>query len=285
MPRIESRKLQSPALRFAHLRFAHVLAVDVADARRDSARARPAGSAPPQRRVAGVEQQMHGRLGVRHEGVDVALRLDDRAHVVMIAELQPLVGEALGELGHLRAEAGPVALGQPRALGQRLRRGRRGSCSSVSATMTTSAPGALGHRDMRLRRLELLARRALEQFGRIPAADEDQAELGELGLQRGAVVRHLVALLHALDAGLPGLGEAGLERRVAADLLQIVVGPADRVGADANASSQSPTRWSVQRVLVVARARRRPPPARRPPAPRRPTRSRRRRSSRSDRCR
>jgi hypothetical protein len=63
---------------------------------------------------------MHRGLGVGHERVDVAFRLDDRAHVMMIAELQPLVGEPLSEFGQLGAVSGPVVFVQTRALRQRL---------------------------------------------------------------------------------------------------------------------------------------------------------------------
>ena len=161
---------------------------------------------------------MHGRLGRRHEGVDVGLGLHDRAHVVMIAELQTFVGDAAREFRHPRAERRPVAGGQLRALRQ-----RRGAIAvdGVGAFGGDHhvGPGAFRHRDMGLRALELLARRAAQQFRRIPAADENEAELGELGLERGAVVGQLVALLHALEAGLPGFGQAGFERRVAADFL------------------------------------------------------------------
>ena len=96
-------------------------------------------------------------------------------------------------------------------------------------------PSAFGHGDMGFRRLEFLARGALEQFGRIPAADEGQAKLGELILERRAIGGQLVPFLHADDAGLFSLSETGLKRRVAADVLKIVVAPADRIGADANA--------------------------------------------------
>jgi hypothetical protein len=94
---------------------------------------------------------------------------------------------------------------------------------------------ALCHGDVGFRGLEFVARRALEQFGRIPAADEGQAKLSKLVLERRAIGRQLVALLHADDACLFCLGEACLKRRVAADFLQVVIGPADRIGADANA--------------------------------------------------
>ena len=169
-----------------------------------------------------------------HECINVAFRLDDRAHVMMIAKLEALVGQSLGKLGHLGAIPEPVAFVQTRAFRQRLGAVAVDGVRSFGDDDDIGA-GALGHGDMRFRRLEFIPRRALEQFGRIPAADKGQAELGELVLQRCAIGRHLVAFLHADDARFFCLRETGLKRRVAADVLQVVVGPADRIRADANA--------------------------------------------------
>ena len=226
---------------------------------------------------------MHGGLGVGHERVDVAFRLDDRAHVMMVAKLEALVGQSLGELGHLGAVSGPVTFMQPRALGQRLRPVAVNGVRRLGHDNDVG-PCALGHGDMGFRRLELIARGTLEQFGRVPAANEGQAELGKLILERGAVAGQLVPLLHADDARFFCLGETCVQRRVAADFLQVVVGPADRVGADANAH------FSLRPAAASSPphsrdARRRPPSARRSPARRRPTRSRRRRSIPWDRFR
>ena len=226
---------------------------------------------------------MHRRPGVSHEGVDVALRLDDRSHVMMIAELEPLIGKSLGEFGHFRPVGRPVAFSHPRALGQRLRAVAVDGVRGLGDDDDIGAR-ALGHRDMRFRRLEFLARRPPEQFRRVPAADEGHAAGAEFRLQRRSVAGHLVPLLHADDARLLRFLEARFERRVAADLLQVVVGPADRIGADEDGH------LSLQPAAASARprrrgARRRPPSAPTLPAPQRPTRSRRRRSSRPDRCR
>ena len=218
-----------------------------------------------------------------HERVDVAFRLDDRTHVMMIAKLEPLVGQSLSELRHLGAISGPVTFVQTRALGEWL-------CAVAMDGVRCLGddddvcPGAFGHGDMRFRRLEFLARRALEQFNRIPAADEGQAKLGKLVLQRRSIARQLVALLHADHASLLGLSKASFERRVAADFLQVVVRPTDRIGADANAhlnlrpaAASAPPRSHD--------ARRRPPCAQRSQARPRPTKSRRLRSIPWDRCR
>ena len=141
---------------------------------------------------------------MRHKGVDVGFRLYDRAHVVVVAKLQAFIGDAACEFRHFRAKARPVLLRHMRALRERngpvaVNRVRRFRCNKdVRAS-------ALGHRDMRLGGLEFLARRAPQEFRRIPAADEDHAELRELRLQRRAVARHLVALFHAFEAGFPAL--------------------------------------------------------------------------------
>ena len=68
--------------------------------------------------------------------------------------------------------------------------------------------------------------------GRIPAADEVKPVRVEDRLQRLGPARELVAQLHPLEA--VGLGEALFERDVTAQLRHVVVGPTDRVGADAD---------------------------------------------------
>ena len=120
--------------------------MDVADALAIGARQRRRIGAAPAR-VAGVEQQPHRRPGVRHEGVDVALRLDDRAHVVMVAQRQASLGGALGEFAHPRAERSPFAAVQTWPLRQ-----RRGPvaldveriCRCLDVVAKTSAPLTIG---------------------------------------------------------------------------------------------------------------------------------------------
>ena len=98
---------------------------------------------------------------------------------------------------------------------------------------------------MRFGEVEFLARRALQQFDRMPAADAGEAIRRQRRFQRGGLTRKFVAELHALEARLLGLGEAGLERRLAADLL------ADRRSTSRSdwrldgSSFQSPTRWAA----------------------------------------
>ena len=285
MPRMESRKLQSSAFAWRIW-----LRARPCNGRgrcgRDSARASAAGSAPPQRRVAGVEQQMDRRSRVRHERVDVA----------------PPTGRSFPCGGDSRA-SGPRRRGARRTPsscapkpGQSAlpSRGRSDSGATrspwmaleLSAAMTIVAPAPFVIAMWPFAACEFVLGRALQQFGRIPAADERQAELARAW--PSARRRRWAACGPSPCPTTPasrGFGEAGLERRVAADLLQVVVGPADRVGAEADASFQSPRRWICQRVLVSARAGADLAPASRPPARRRPTRRRRRRSSRRGRCR
>ena len=70
------------------------------------------------------------------------------------------------------------------------------------------------------------------QLAAVPAGDQLQPVLAEHGLDRGRVVGELAALLDALEAGLGRLLQAGLERRLAAELRHVVVGPGDRVGPE-----------------------------------------------------
>ena len=70
-------------------RRADVLGVDVADA--GHVFARELGRvAAAEAGVAGVEQELRRRAGVRHETVDLVRGLDDRAHVVVVDERQAL---------------------------------------------------------------------------------------------------------------------------------------------------------------------------------------------------
>src|SRR5438128_1349564 len=109
------------------------------------------------------------------------------------------------------------------------------------------------------------------------------AELAELRLQRRAVARHLMALLHADDARLARFRQAGFERRLAADVLQIVVGPANRIGADAyHLSPPGAEASALPRIPAAPPALASAPTL---PASRPPTTRRRRRSRAAGRCR
>ena len=105
----------------------------------------------------------------------------------------------------------------------------------VSATMTMSVPAPLVMAICDFAALNSSRAERLSNSAEYQPPTKAQAKLRELVLQRRAVARQLVALLHADDARLLRLGETGFQRRVAADFLQVVVAPADRIGADANA--------------------------------------------------
>ena len=68
----------------------------------------------------------------------------------------------------------------------------------------------------------------------IPARDHRQPVALHDRLQLGRLARELAAKLGAGIAGLLRLAEADLERRVAAEFRHVVIGPGDRVDANAN---------------------------------------------------
>lgn len=80
---------------------------------------------------------------------------------------------------------------------------------------------------------------ALQKLRRIPAGDAGHTEGRERSLQGLRLARKFVAQLHALEARLARLGQAGLERCLAANLLQIIVRPADGVRSDTDRHSSS----------------------------------------------
>ena len=51
--------------------------------------------------VAGVDEQADRRAGVGHQQIDLALGLDDRAHVVVIGHGHAALGHPFGQLGEL----------------------------------------------------------------------------------------------------------------------------------------------------------------------------------------
>ena len=201
--------------------------------------------------VAGVEQQGNRGAGGVHHRVDVVGAFDNGAHVVVIGDADAFGQGAVGDLRQPPSPFGPVAAAQTRPLRQRF------------GAVAMDGIGGLGEdqhvRAHRLQQIEMRPQRchlgvgvALQQFSRIPAGDAGHAERLQRRLQRGGLARKLVAELHADEADLPGLGEACFQRGVAADLLQVVVGPADRVGADANGHV-------LKTFLVIQVARRAPP--------------------------
>ena len=78
------------------------------------------------------------------------------------------------------------------------------------------------------------------------------------------LARELVAEFHALEPGLLRLGQAGFERRLAAEFAQVVVRPADGIGPDPDRHRLLPLSLSISLRPAAARA----PPhiARAPPS-------------------
>src|SRR3984893_15693077 len=74
-----------------------------------------------------------------------------------------------------------------------------------------------------------------EQLRRVPPRYACQSESVEGRRKLARVPRKFMPRLHALEADLTGLGEAGLQRRLCAQLPHIVVGPDDGIRAQTNA--------------------------------------------------
>src|SRR6202035_1928875 len=74
-----------------------------------------------------------------------------------------------------------------------------------------------------------------EQLRRVPPRYACQSESVEGRRKLARVPRKFMPKLHALEADLTGLGEAGLQRRLCAQLPHIVVGPDDGIRAQTNA--------------------------------------------------
>ena len=106
LPSTASRKLQSSRRALRHHVAAHVLGVDMADAGTIAAGERSRVGAAPGR-MAGVEQEMRGLAGGRHEGVDIGLALHDGAHVMMVDQPHALGERTLGDLGRCGGRTRP----------------------------------------------------------------------------------------------------------------------------------------------------------------------------------
>ena len=180
--------------------------------------------------VAGVEQEPGVRAGHRHEAVDVGGGLDDRAHVVVVAHLHALLGGEARQLLVAGGEALPLGVGHDRAV---VHRHLVVAVDGVGALAGVDVVAArrLGEVDPGLERALLGVDVVDEEVGRVPAGGEAQAVLGELGLQRGALVGHLVALLDAVEADPAAVAEAVLEAQVVAEGPVVVVRPGDGVGS------------------------------------------------------
>ena len=139
------------------------------------------GVGPAEVRMAGVEEQPRVRPGHRHEAVDVGRRLDDGAHVVMVAHLHALLGRVPGELLVALREALPLRVAHHRAVVHRhlvvAVHGVR-----AFAGVDVIAAGRPGEVDPGLERPLLGLDVVDEEVGRVPARGEAQAVLAELRL-------------------------------------------------------------------------------------------------------
>src|SRR5262249_25206799 len=82
-----------------------------------------------------------------------------------------------------------------------------------------------------------------------PAGDEVETVTGEDRGQLGGLPRELAAHLGAGKTGDARLAKAYLQRRVAAERWQVVVGPGDRIDAEAN-SHVCPRRFRAKNAAI-----------------------------------
>jgi hypothetical protein len=207
---------------------ADILAVDVDDASAVTPRHRHRVAGEHQ--VAGVEQQADIGVGAGHQSVDLGFWIHDRSHVVVKREVNPARAQVAGNF-EAAAEGRPVGVRKHRSRGQwRVR-------IAVSAAVAFGEDYHLAtHRgqevEMRGERRDFLGRAAAAKLRAVPAGDEIEPMPGEDGTQHGSVAWKLAAKLDAGESGQLRLGEAHLERDVAAQLRHVVVGPRDRIDAE-----------------------------------------------------
>ena len=181
--------------------------------------------------MTGVEEQPDLGAARLHQLIYLALDLDHRAHVVMESH-----GAALGlEPGRKLGELGAVALDRLGRQADSVVDGRADLALHGSRGLGIDDDRAAhGEEEVELApdALLLLLDRQLEEPAGEPARCQCEALLVQRLAHRAGLARELAALLHPGEAGLAGLGQAGLERDVAAELRQVVVGPADRRDAE-----------------------------------------------------
>src|SRR6266480_5923833 len=85
---------------------------------------------------------------------------------------------------------------------------------------------------------ELRARIPGEQLRRVPPRYARQPESAEGRRKLARVARKFMPELHALEADLAGLGEAGLKLRLCAQRAHVVVGPDDGIGRSEEHTSE-----------------------------------------------
>ena len=225
-------KAQPLSLDLAHDRGAHVLRVDVAHAGHVLSRERGRVGAREEG-VAGVEEELRRGAGLAHQSVDLGLALHDRAHVVVVDEVDPGMRAMGRERLDARREARPLGLRQHRALGERH---ALVAMHRVRGLAHHDHPRAHGVEEVEhgVDGCDLLVEAAGEKVQRVPAGNVGEAVRRERRPQRRRLLRELVALLDAVEADAGGVREAALERDVGAEAAVVVVRPGDGVGAEAD---------------------------------------------------
>src|SRR5262249_34132966 len=105
-----------------------------------------------------------------------------------------------------------------------------------------------------LQPLDLLLDRNLEQPAGEPAGNQLEAVPLQNGAEHHRIHRELAAGLGAAEAGEPALRQAGLQRRIAAELRQVVVRPGDWRDAEPDAARlrHAPTRCLSKAPFVLS---------------------------------
>ena len=192
--------------------------------------------------VAGVEQQEDlGRVGQRHQLVNIGRGLHVGTHMVVVGQL-----DAVGLEQVLAEGVQALGVGLPqrvarklRALGHRrldLALHRAGTLAvhhNLHAVVLQLAHVGLAALDFGCDGLGVvLARLQLGQKTGVPAGHAGKAVLVELGLECGAVFGEFVAQLEADVADLFAFAQRGFQRRFAAQGGHVVVEPGDGIDAD-----------------------------------------------------
>ncbi len=150
-----------------------------------------------------------------------------------------MIGHGHAAFGHVfrqRRQTGAILLervgGQPRAAADgRLPRGLHAAGRfGIDHDRRAQRPEC---RELPLHALLFPPDGTLQQAARKPAGDKLQPVRGEEGTKLGGIHRKLAAGFRSAEAGGAALLQAGFQRRVAAELRQVVVGPRNRRDAEA----------------------------------------------------
>ena len=162
-------------------------------------------------------------------------------------------GHPVGELADPLEIARPLGLAHHRPVGDRHVALALHGAGGLGPDHDLAAAG-LEQVEVRPHRRDLRLDRARAQIAAVPARDELEPVLAEDRLHLLGVVRELAALLDADEPGLGRLLQAGLQRRVAAELRHVVVGPGDRVGPSFTVMRLLPCSSCAQPIACAARA-------------------------------